>query len=149
MKSIAAMGVATKETPFFIIDLRNLRSISIDTKKKTAWIQAGATIGELYYRIAEKSKKLAFPAGVCPTVGVGGHFSGGGYGMLARKFGTTADNIIDAKLIDANGQIKDRESMGEDHFWAIRGADKVDDNLLLRLFLKSNVQSPFKPGQSR
>ncbi|KAG5568206.1 hypothetical protein H5410_064775 [Solanum commersonii] len=26
-------------------------------------------------------------------------------------------------------------------------ADKVDDNLLLRLFLKSNVQSPFKPGQ--
>ncbi|WMV15548.1 hypothetical protein MTR67_008933 [Solanum verrucosum] len=181
------------ETPFFIIDLRNLRSISIDTKKKTAWIQAGATIGELYYRIAEKSKKLAFPAGVCPTVGVGGHFSGGGYGMLARKFGTAADNIIDAKLIDANGQIKDRESMGEDHFWAIRGgggtsfgliiswkvklhdirkkvtvfnvtrtleqnatqliykwqhiADKVDDNLLLRLFLKSNVQSPFKPGQ--
>ncbi|WMV15552.1 hypothetical protein MTR67_008937 [Solanum verrucosum] len=111
----------TSETPFFIIDLRNLRSISIDTQKKTGWVQAGATIGELYYRIAQQSKKLAFPAGVCPNVGVGGHFSGGGYGMLARKFGTVADNIIDAKLIDANGQILDRESMGEDHFWAIRG----------------------------
>ncbi|WMV15550.1 hypothetical protein MTR67_008935 [Solanum verrucosum] len=171
----------------------NLRSISIDTQKKTAWVQTGATIGELYYRIAQKSKKLAFPAGVCPNVGVGGHFSGGGYGMLARKFGTAADSIIDAKLIDANEQILDRKSMGEDHFWAIRGgggtsfgiitswkvklhdipekvtvfnvtrtleqnatqlvykwqhiADKVDDNLLLRLFLRSNISSPFKRGQ--
>jgi len=151
-------------------------------------------VDEVYYRIAEKrKKKLAFDVGVCPTIGVGGHFNGGGYSMMSRKFGTAADNIIDAKLIDANGQIKDRESMGEDHFWAIRGgggtsfgiitswkvklhdipekvtvfnvtrtleqnathliykwqhiADKVDDNLLLRLFLKSNVQSPFKPGQ--
>ncbi|KAK4347393.1 hypothetical protein RND71_033732 [Anisodus tanguticus] len=180
------------ETPFVIIDLRNLRSISIDTENKTAWIQAGATIGEVYYRIAEKSKKLAFVAGVCSTVGVGGHFSGGGYGMMSRKFGTAADNIIDAKLIDANGRIQDRESMGEDLFWAIRGgggtsfglvtswkvklldipekvtvfnvtrtleqnatqlvykwqhiADKVDDRLLLRLFLRSS-ESPFRRGQ--
>uniref|UniRef100_M1BWK3 FAD-binding PCMH-type domain-containing protein n=1 Tax=Solanum tuberosum TaxID=4113 RepID=M1BWK3_SOLTU len=180
------------KTPFVVIDLRNLRSISIDTEKKTAWIQAGATIGEVYYRIAEKSKKLAFVAGVCPTVGVGGHFTGGGYGMMSRKFGTAADNIIDAKLIDANGRILDRKSMGEDLFWAIRGgggtsfglviswkvklldipekvtmfkvprtlkqnvtqlvykwqhiADKVDDNLLLRLFLRSS-KSPFKGGQ--
>ncbi|PHT76595.1 Cannabidiolic acid synthase [Capsicum annuum] len=180
------------ETPFVIIDLRNLRSISIDTEDKTAWIQAGATLGEVYYRIAEKSKTLAFVAGVCPTVGVGGHFSGGGYGMMSRKFGTAADNIIDAKLIDANGKIHDRESMGEDLFWAIRGgggtsfglitswkvklldipekvtvfnvtrtleqnatqlvykwqhiAHKVDDSLLLRLFLRSS-QSPFSRGQ--
>ncbi|XP_027770299.1 berberine bridge enzyme-like 28 [Solanum pennellii] len=180
------------EIPFVVIDLRNLRSISIDTEKKTAWIQAGATLGEVYYRIAEKSKKLAFAAGVCPTVGVGGHFSGGGYGMLSRKYGTAADNIIDAKLIDANGRIHDRESMGEDHFWAIRGgggtsfgliiswkiklvdipekvtvfnvprtleqnvtqlvykwqhmADKVDDNLLLRIFVR-NSEFPFGGGQ--
>ncbi|KAL2494148.1 FAD-binding Berberine family protein [Forsythia ovata] len=109
------------ETPFVIVDMRNLRSISIDTEKNTAWIQTGATLGELYYTIAEKSKTLAFTAGVCPTVGVGGHFSGGGYGMMSRKHGIAADHIIDAKLIDANGQIRDRESMGEDLFWAIRG----------------------------
>ncbi|KAL2494246.1 FAD-binding Berberine family protein [Forsythia ovata] len=171
------------ETPFVIVDMRNLRSISIDTEKNTAWIQTGATLGELYYTIAEKSKTLAFTAGVCPTVGVGGHFSGGGYGMMSRKHGIAADHIIDAKLIDANGQIRDRESMGEDLFWAIRGgggtsfgivvafkvklivipetvtvfnvtrtleqnatqivhrwqyvADKIDENLLLRLFLRS------------
>ncbi|PHU12378.1 hypothetical protein BC332_19308 [Capsicum chinense] len=68
---------------------------------------------------------------VCPTVGVGGHFSGGGYRMMSRKFGIAADNIIDAKLIDANGKIQDRESMGEDLFWAIRGGGGTSFGLIV------------------
>ena len=44
-----------------------------------------------------------------------------GYGMLLHKFGLAADNVINAHLIDVNGRILDRESMGEDPFWAIRG----------------------------
>ncbi|KAL3515111.1 hypothetical protein ACH5RR_022013 [Cinchona calisaya] len=107
--------------PFVIVDLRNLSSISIDAESSTAWIQGGATLGELYHKIAENSKTLAFVAGVCPTVGVGGHFSGGGYGMMSRKFGLAVDHIIDAKIIDVNGRILDRQSMGKDLFWAIRG----------------------------
>ena len=106
---------------FVVIDLINLRTINVNAENKTAWVQSGVTIGEVYYRIAEKSRTLAFPASVCPTVGVGGHFSGGGYGMLMRKYGLAADHIIDAQLVDVKGRILDRESMGEDLFWAIRG----------------------------
>ncbi|XP_022734702.1 cannabidiolic acid synthase-like 2 [Durio zibethinus] len=109
------------EVPFVILDLLNFRAVEVDTKNKVAWVESGATIGELYYRIAEKSKTLAFPAGVCHTVGVGGHFSGGGYGILVRKYGLAADHVIDAHLIDVKGRIIDRKSMGEDLFWAIRG----------------------------
>ncbi|KAL2932996.1 Berberine bridge enzyme-like 8 [Bienertia sinuspersici] len=107
--------------PFIILDLFNLRSIDIDLQSDTAWVQTGATVGELYYNIANVSNTRAFPGGVCPTVGVGGHFTGGGYGNMLRKFGLTIDNVIDAEIVDASGTILYRKTMGEDLFWAIGG----------------------------
>ncbi|XP_010494469.1 PREDICTED: cannabidiolic acid synthase-like 1 [Camelina sativa] len=109
------------DKPFVIIDLRKLRSISLDVHNRTGWVQTGATTGELYFEIGKTAKSLAFPASIHPTVGVGGQFSGGGYGTLLRKYGLAADNIIDALVVDASGRILDRQAMGEDYFWAIRG----------------------------
>ncbi|XVF28978.1 hypothetical protein REPUB_Repub15cG0079900 [Reevesia pubescens] len=109
------------EVPFVIVELINFRSIDVDVENRVAWVQSGAIMGELYYKINEKSRTLTFPGALCHTVGLGGFITGGGYGLLFRKYGLAADNIIDAQLIDAKGRIIDRKSMGEDLFWAIRG----------------------------
>ncbi|KAL4385230.1 hypothetical protein GQ457_15G002050 [Hibiscus cannabinus] len=104
------------KVPFVVIDLVNLRSVQVNVEKATAWVESGATIGELYYEILQKSRTLTFPAGIGHTVGLGGHLSGGGYGSLHRKYGLAADNVIDARLINVQGRILDRKSMGEDLF---------------------------------
>lgn len=115
------MSSISRSGPFIIVDLFRMSNVTVDPETQTAWVQTGATNGQMYYSIYNTDRRLGFPAGGCPTVGVGGLFSGGGYGSLLRKYGLAGDNIIDARFVDANGQVLDRESMGEDLFWAIRG----------------------------
>ncbi|XAR50783.1 Tetrahydroberberine oxidase [Bertholletia excelsa] len=124
------------DVPFIILDMFNLRSISIDTRTQTGWVQSGATLGEFYYKIASTNRLLGFAGGVCPTVAIGGHISGGGYGNMLRKYGLAVDNVVDAQIVDANGQVLDRFAMGEDLFWAILGGGGASFGVVLSYKVK-------------
>ncbi|MCO5572068.1 hypothetical protein L7F22_025819 [Adiantum nelumboides] len=114
---------STASTPFAIIDLMNMHAITVNVAKKFVWVEAGVRLGELYYAIASASSNtLGFSAGTCATIGVGGHFMGGGYGMLSRKYGVAADNLLEAQVITANGTLIKKVSTSDPElFWALRG----------------------------
>ncbi|KAI6706097.1 hypothetical protein NL676_009059 [Syzygium grande] len=128
--------VSEIETPFIIMDLSKLRYVNVNLTDNTAWVMAGTTIGEVYYRIAEKSPVHGFPAGLCTSLGVGGHITGGAYGSMMRKYGLGVDNVLDALIVDADGRIHDRAGMGEDLFWAIRGGGGGSFGIILEWQIK-------------
>jgi hypothetical protein len=99
-------------------------------------IDSGATLGEVYYAVSKASTQLAFAAGLCPTIGVGGHLRGGGFGMLLRKYGAAIDSILDATLVDAEGRLLDKQAMGMDVFWAIRGGGGESFGIVLSWTVK-------------
>jgi hypothetical protein len=106
---------------FAVLDLARLRGVRVTPGEATAWVDAGTTLGELYYAVGTRNPGFAFPGGVCSTVGISGFLSGGGIGLTMRKFGVGGDNVVDARIVTANGEVLDRAAMGEDLFWAIRG----------------------------
>ena len=104
----------------FVIDLSLLKEISIDPLGKTAFVQAGCTLGEIDRATHEFG--LALPGGIVSTTGVSGLTLGGGLGYITRQFGLAIDNLLEAELVLADGSlVKASASQNPDLFWAIRG----------------------------
>lgn len=55
--------------------------------------------------------RLAAPLGVCSVVGVGGLALNGGWSLLSRAHGATADNILEATLVLADGSVVSRTAL--------------------------------------
>ena len=112
-------GTATCEGGV-VIDLSAMRAVSVDLVEGTALVQGGALWGDVDR--ATQAHGLATTGGIVGHTGVGGLTLGGGIGWLMRKHGLTIDNLIEAEVVTANGDIV-RASAHEhpDLFWALRG----------------------------
>ena len=103
-----------------VLDLRHLRGISVDPRKRMAIIGAGSQLIDVYAALAASG--LTIPAGSCPSVGVAGHALGGGMGLAARQFGLTADNLLSAQIVTADGKLRIASAhTNPDLYWALRG----------------------------
>ena len=103
-----------------MIDVRSMNAIVIDAPNRTARIGAGALLGDVAEALFARG--FALPAGTCKPVGIAGLTLGGGHGLASRKFGLTADNLLAAHLVAADGsEVNASATENPDLFWALRG----------------------------
>ena len=103
-----------------MIDLSGMNSVRIDPDSRRAYVGPGATLGDFDHEA--QAFGLATPTGINSTTGVAGLTLGGGFGWLSRKYGLTADNLIRAEVITADGRrVVASRNENDDLLWAIRG----------------------------
>jgi FAD binding domain/Berberine and berberine like len=102
------------------VDLRLMNAITVDAANNSVTVGAGASLMQVYQALA--AHNLALPAGSCPTVGISGHSTGGGFGFLARSHGLTCDCLSGLTMVDAQSQVVTADATNAaDLFWACRG----------------------------
>ena len=103
-----------------LIDLGAMRMVQVDPNSQVAVVGPGATLGDVDHE--SQAYGLAVPTGINSTKGIAGLTLGGGFGWLSRSLGLTADNLIAAEVVTAEGErLRCDENNNADLFWATRG----------------------------
>ncbi|KAI1411529.1 putative glucooligosaccharide oxidase [Hypoxylon sp. FL1857] len=123
-----------------VIDLRKLQYVNHSVHPLV--VHAGARLGNMAREIYEGSnQKLALPHGTCAGVGVGGHFTHGGYGFFSRAWGLAMDRIVGMSVMTADGSCVNADGQqNQDLFYAMRGA--ADSFGIASSFLLNPVPAP-------
>ncbi|MFD7609363.1 FAD-binding oxidoreductase [Streptomyces sp. NPDC059828] len=122
--------------PGLIVDVQKLASVRLSGG--TATVGAGAKLIDVYDRLTAHGRTV--PAGSCPTVGVSGLALGGGIGVVSRAYGLTSDSITGARIVTADGRIRDVDaSRDPDLFWALRGGGNAQFGVVTELRMRTHA----------
>ncbi|MFG2194070.1 FAD-binding oxidoreductase [Streptomyces sp. NPDC048639] len=104
-----------------LLDLSQLRRMDIDTASATATVQPGVIGSELAMELMRR--ELAFPAGHCATVALGGYLLSGGLGWNSGLWGPACASVEEVEVVTAEGgTVRCNADEHPDLFWAARGA---------------------------
>lgn len=111
--------------------MKNIEWLDNETIK----LNPGCKLAQIYDTILPK--KRIIPGGSCAGVGIGGLVLGGGYGLLARKFGLTCDSLQSLTMVDGTGKII--KATGDDELmWACKGGNNGNFGIVTELTFKTH-----------
>jgi FAD/FMN-containing dehydrogenase len=123
---VAAQGTGHNASPLgdlsdtLLVKTHEMRGVEIDASNRVARVEAGALWGDVVAPAGEHG--LAALAGSSHDVGVVGYSLGGGISFLARRYGLSADRVLAAEIVTADGElVRADRSQNQDLFWALRG----------------------------
>ncbi|TKY89014.1 hypothetical protein EX895_002255 [Sporisorium graminicola] len=126
-----------------VIDLARLNSVVSHPQRASVEVGPGARLGDVVKGLWHQGNgQRAMSTGTCAGVGVGGLSLCGGFGPMSRKWGLTADNILEADLVLANGSmVTVSESQHPELLWALRGSGSFF-GIVTRFLFQSQDASP-------
>ena len=103
-----------------LLDLSGMNSITLNSSTGLATVDGGARNRHVFAALSETS--LAITHATCKNVGMGGLVLGGGIGFNMRAHGLTCDQLVETRMVTAEGDIVIcSEKENPDLFWAVRG----------------------------
>lgn len=103
-----------------VIDLSRLSRVTADESTGLVTMGGGTRAGQMYDAV--RPYEMVVPAGTNPIVGMAGLALGGGCEFASRRFGLTADAMVETTLVTADGQVVTCNANDHpDLFWACRG----------------------------
>ncbi|ONI74266.1 FAD-linked oxidase [Kribbella sp. ALI-6-A] len=125
-----------------LLDLSQYDEVTFDERHRAFSVGAGATL-ETVYKALFYGWGVTVPGGGCLGVGVGGHFSGGGYGPLSRRYGSVVDHLygVEVVVVDAHRRARlvlaTRDNEHRDLWWAHTGGGGGNFGVVTRYLLRS------------
>ncbi|QAY68748.1 FAD-binding oxidoreductase [Xylanimonas protaetiae] len=137
-----------------VVDMSLMRRVYFDPARQAFAVEAGASLLDVYTGLYE-GYGVTVPAGVCATVGIGGHACGGGYGMLSRKHGLIVDYLeaVEVVTVSATGIVRpvvatrDPADPNHDLWWAHTGGGGGTFGVVTRYWFRSKNTTSTDPTE--
>jgi FAD/FMN-containing dehydrogenase len=132
-----------------LVDMAPMNRVYFDRDRRAYCIEAGCTLWNVIWTLYKQYGR-AVPGGSCYSVGAGGHITGGGYGLLSRKYGLIIDWLEAVEIVHVTREkraeimiaSRDGSSDERDLLWANQGGGGGNFGIVTRFWFKDLPPAP-------